>query len=225
MSVPEVYQIDNDLNKLVDNMKPTTGTLGQVGIQQGPQKSLGHPNEITFLVSDNSTPSNKYAFKLELRGNFIKVSKFTVKKLGGFMKFGKDSCTSESYHPILDNLRVEQYPTLYDKISSILPKQQAQQQQQPAKYYFKIINGVIGIDTNQNTTITNLLSVPFCMANIDNLLAQPGILDGGSKQSKKTLTKEKVTYNSRKHSVYLGSRGGKYIKTKGVFVSLTRLNL
>lgn len=220
MSVPEVYQIDNDLNKLVDNMKPTTGTLGQVGIQQGPQKSLGHPNEITFLVSDNSTPSNKYAFKLELRGNFIKVSKFTVKKLGGFMEFGKDSCTSESYHPILNNIAPPLNKSLYDKINNIL-----QQQQQPAKYYFKIINGVIGIDTNQNTTITNLLSVPFCMANIDNLLAQPGILDGGSKQSKKTLTKEKVTYNSRKHSVYVGSRGGKYIKTKGVFVSLTRLNL
>lgn len=222
----EIYKIDHNFSTLVVNMKPTMGqsvTVQSGTSQQGPPQPLGHPNQITFLASAVSDPNTKYAFKLEQKNNFIKVSKFTVSYISGFVKFTKDSLTNESYYPILDNMGTQPDSTLHSKLNAIITNTPS-----ATNYYFKIIDNQIGIDTDQQNpqTITNLLSVPFSMANIDRMLAEnPDILSGGSKQSKKTLTKEKVLYNGRKHSIYLGSRGGKYIKTKGTFVSLTRLNL
>lgn len=207
----QVYKIKSNFTNLVEKMNENV-------------------NEITFLATSVPAADATYAIKLELRGQvnrFIKVSKFTVKPYGGFTMFSKDSCTSESYHPVLDNIPINSQnastASLKAKLSGIA------NEQSPVLFYFKIQKGIIGIDTNDNkNSIQNPLSVPMCMANIDKLLAQPGILEGGSKKpvsSTKSLTKEKITYNGRKHSVYLGSRGGKYIKTKGEFMSVARLNL
>ena len=55
------------------------------------------------------------------------------------------------------------------------------------------------------------------MANIDNVT-----IYGGSKRkiSNKKLTQEKVKYSGRTHSVYVGPKGGKYIRKGGEFVLL-----
>jgi hypothetical protein len=56
-----------------------------------------------------------------------------------------------------------------------------------------------------------------------NFDSQPMSLEGGAKVSSKKITPEKVVFNSKKHSVYVGSRGAKYIKVGGKFMSLKSL--
>jgi len=45
---------------------------------------------------------------------------------------------------------------------------------------------------------------------------------GGQKRNGPTITRESIVYAGRKHKVYVGKRGGRYVQSHGTFISLKR---
>lgn len=58
-----------------------------------------------------------------------------------------------------------------------------------------------------------------------SLLAALAPKVGGHKQKQLARSKENITYQKKLYTIYLGTRGGKYIKLKGNFVLLSQLQL
>lgn len=59
---------------------------------------------------------------------------------------------------------------------------------------------------------------------IYNKLVKP--TSGGKKlKTKKILTNDKILYKGKNRAVYLGPRGGQYIKMKGEFVNISTIKL
>ena len=82
-------------------------------------------------------------------------------------------------------------------------------------YLYKELAGVIsmyGISDNYKNVMTNIGDLSN---QLKKMLHQQQ--KGGRRSSSKTKTTEKFIYNGRSYIVYVGSKGGKYIKYKGQF--------
>jgi hypothetical protein len=178
---------------------------------------MGSENAIQLTVTQ-VPGEKKYVFKLTQDGNQLKVERCETQEMGGF------SCMKKSSHivfPLPSELGVqkERTMTLKERLQSIITKSNTNND-----FYLKINASQLGIDTTNNTKITNVIADNLT-DQIDEQLKEKIPQGGSKKTSSKKLTKEKVKYNGRNHSVYVGPKGGKYIKTNGQFVSFSRLNL
>jgi hypothetical protein len=94
---------------------------------------------------------------------------------------------------------------------------------------YKILkNSILPTKTNNNNKVTSLIQYYEIIDKIENLLielkneinSKPPQTAGSSN---KKITKEKFTYKGKSKSIYIGPRGGKYIKSNNKFISCKKL--